>query len=195
MNLELNRNKIVTICILSFLIAYGVYTYNSLIRKDEKVKLQWNEIQNAYQRRFELVPNLVSVVKGGADYEKTILLDITNARSRISSLNTDFSGDTYKTHTAAQNQLANSVNTLILSLEKYPEIKGTRAFNGLQIQLIGTERRIKVARKDFNNDLAKYNIAVKSFPSNVIAMMFGFKSLDGFQAEDGSENVIEIKFD
>ncbi len=173
-----------------------IVTYNGLVKKQEKVKLQWNEVQNTYQRRLDLVPNLVNVVKGGAEYEQTVLQKIVEARSKAASLNVagDVSADKYNQQTAAQNELAGEANKLIIAVEKYPELKGTRAFTGLQAQLIGTERRIKIARKDFNEAIADYNSSVKGFPAKLIAGMLGFAPKEGFQSGVGTEDAIEIKF-
>ena len=172
-------------------------TYNGLVNKEEKVKLQWNEVQNAYQRRTDFIPNVVNVVKGQADFEQTTLVKVTEARSKALSVNVssgDISAENYNQQLAAQNELANATNRLVIAVEKYPELKGTAAFEGLQTQLEGTERRIKVARKDFNESIAAYNSSVKSFPTKIIAGIFGFHAKDGFQADVGADKSVEIKF-
>ena len=175
---------------------YFIFTYNSLVSKDEKVKLQWNEVQNAYQRRLDLVPNLVNVVQGGANYEQTTLQKVTEARAKATSVNVsgDISADTYNRQTAAQNELAGASNRLVIAVENYPDIKGTKAFIGLQVQLEGTERRIKVAREDFNAAIADYNSLVRSSPAKIVAGIFGFKSKEGFQSDAGTDKSVEIKF-
>lgn len=182
--------------IVILLAIYLIVTYNSLVKKDENVKLQWNEVQNTYQRRLDLVPNLVNVVKGGADYEQTTLQQLVEARSKAASVNVsgDLSADKYNQQTAAQDELAGIANRLMVTVEKYPDIKGTRAFNDLQVQLVGTERRIKVARKNFNESIATYNTSVKGFPTKLVAGMFGFKPKEGFQSDSGTDKAVEIKF-
>lgn len=173
-----------------------VTTYNALVKKDEKVKLQWNEVQNAYQRRLDLIPNLVSTVKGGADFEQTTLQKIAEARSKAASVrtNTDLSADNYNQQSAAQDELAGAANRLIIAVEKYPDLKGSGAFRDLQTQLERTELRIKMARKDFNEAIGTYNSSVRGFPAKLVASMLGFRAKEGFQSDAGAEKSVEIKF-
>lgn len=174
-----------------------VSTYNSLVSKEEKVKLQWNEVQNVYQRRLDLIPNIVNVVKGAADFEQTTLEKITETRTRASQVTlsaNEATGDNFQKVQAAQDSLASATNRLIVSIEKYPSLKGTAAFSGLQTQLEGTERRIKVARKDFNEAIADYNKSVRTFPANVISKLLGFSPKEGFVADPNADKAIEIKF-
>ncbi|MFT3910304.1 MAG: LemA family protein [Ferruginibacter sp.] len=173
-----------------------IVIYNSLVKKQELVKLDWNEVQNTYQRRMDLIPNLVNTVKGGAEYEQSTLQKVIEARSKAGSVNVEAgpSADTYNKQAAAQDELAGATNRLIISAEKYPDIKGTKAFSELQAQLEGTERRIKVARKDFNGAIADYNSSVKAFPTKIVAGLFGFAPKDGFQSDSGTDKAVEIKF-
>ena len=181
------------IVLVILLISAG--SYNSLVKKDEKVKLQWNEVQNAYQRRLDLIPNLVNVVKGVSNYEKEVLTQISEARANAAKFtNTQLSADNLNDQTKSQNELAGATNRLILTIEKYPELRGTSAYRDLQTQLEGTERRIKVARMDFNAAIADYNSSVRSFPKNILAGVLGFPPKSGFQADSGTEKSIEIKF-
>lgn len=182
------------------LVVMGIWlitTFNSLVKKEEQVKLQWNEVQNAYQRRIDLIPNLVNVVKGQADFEQTTLIKVTQARANAAAVNVaagDLTAEKYKQQVAAQDELAAATNRLVIAVEKYPELKGAAAFEGLQTQLEGTERRIKIARKDFNGSIADYNSSVKSFPTKIVAGIFGFKPQEGFQSDAGAEKSVEIKF-
>ena len=180
------------------LVVVGIWlitTYNALVKKDEKVKLQWNEVQNAYQRRLDLIPNIVNVVKGGADYEQSTLQKIIDARAKATSINsTGITAENYQQQTTAQDELAAAANRLIISVEKYPELQGTKAFTGLQTQLERTELRIKIARKDFNGAVAVYNSSVKSFPTKLIASVFGFSAKEGFQSDASADKSVEIKF-
>jgi LemA protein len=175
---------------------YVIATYNSLVNKEEKVKLQWSEVQSAYQRRLDLVPNLVNVVQGGAKYEQTTLQEVTEARAKAARVpvSDTVSADMYNKQSAAQDQLAGAANKLVISVENYPDLKGTKAFTGLQAQLEGTERRIKVARKDFNGAIAGYNSSARGFPAKIVAGMFGFKPKEGFESEAGTDKSVEIKF-
>ena len=183
--------------IFLLLVIYAIITFNSLIQQEEKVKLQWNEVQNAYQRRIDFIPNVVNIVKGQAGFEQETLVKITEARAKASSVTIssgDLSAEKYNQQIAAQNELATATNRLVIAVEKYPELKGTAAFEGLQTQLEGTERRIKIARKDFNAAIAGYNSSVKSFPTKLVAGIFGFLPKEGFQSDAGAEKVVEIKF-
>ena len=194
----MNKRSYSGYIIVGILVVLGIWlitTFNALVKKDEKVKLQWNEVQNAYQRRLDLIPNLVNVVKGGADYEQTTLQKITEARARATSINvTGINAENYQQQTAAQDELAAAANRLLISVEKYPELKGTKAFSGLQTQLERTELRIKIARKDFNKEVADYNSSVKSFPTKVVAGLLGFDAKEGFQSDAGTDKSVEIKF-
>lgn len=181
----------IVLALLAVAALYFGVSYNGLVKKDEQVKLQWNEVQNVYQRRLDLVPNLVQIVKGGADYEKTTLEKIAVARAAAAS---GISAGGYDTQTRAQNEVAAATNRLLINVENYPVLQGTRAFKDLQAQLEGTERRVKFARKDFNAAIANYNSSVRSFPTSITAKLFGFPAKDGFTADAGAENTVEINF-
>jgi LemA protein len=186
----------IVVTVIAVIVIWMIVTYNGLVKKQEKVKLQWNEVQNTYQRRIDLIPNLVNVVKGGASYEQSTLEQVIEARSKATSVNVEgeIAADKFNQQKNAQDELAGAANRLLISVEKYPDIKGTKAFSELQVQLEGTERRIKVARKDFNGAIAAYNSSVKSFPTKIIAGMLGFSAKEGFQADNGADKSTEIKF-
>lgn len=175
---------------------YMIVTFNGLVKKEEKVTLQWNEVQNAYQRRSDLVPNIANVVKGGAAYEQETLRQLTEARAKATSAggSGELTSENYRKQTAAQDELASAANRLLITVEKYPELQGTRAFKDLQVQLVGTERRIKVSRNNFNNAIADYNRSVRSFPTKLVAGLLGFKAKEGFSADAGSDKSVEINF-
>lgn len=181
--------------IVAIVLIWLVVTYNNLVKKDEKVTFQWNEVQNAYQRRLDLIPNIVNTVKGGAGYEQTVLREVTEARANAQRIAvTGVNANAYAQQSAAQDALASAANRLIIAVERYPDIKGTRAFRDLQTQLEGTERRIKVARVDFNESVADYNSSVRNFPAKLVAGMLGFPPKEGFQATAGADKSVEIKF-
>lgn len=194
----MNRKRYSGYIIGGILVVLGIWlitTYNALVQKEEKVKLQWNEVQNAYQRRMDLIPNLVNIVKGGAEYEQTTLQKIAEARAKANSINaTGITAENFQQQSAAQDELAAAANRLLVTIEKYPELKGTKAFAGLQTQLERTELRIKIARKDFNGAVATYNSSVKAFPAKVVAGVFGFDAKEGFQSDAGADRSVEIKF-
>lgn len=182
--------------VILLLVIFMVNTYNSLVKKDEKVKQQWSEVQSTYQRRLDLVPNLVNTVKGVSDFEQSTLEQIAAARGEaLSGMSNDaLTAENYTAQQRAQDNLATATNRLIVVIEKYPTLKGTAAYAGLQTQLEGTERRIKVARNDFNAAVADYNKQVRGFPGNLVAGLFGYKPKEGFEAVAGSDKSVEIKF-
>jgi len=191
----MKKSYIIVAVVVVLVAGWFIVTYNSLVKKDEQVKNEWNEVQNAYQRRMDLVPSLVNIVKGAANYEQTTLVDVTEARSKAASVDvTNISANAYNQQAAAQDALAASSNRLLVSVENYPQLKGTDAFKGLQVQLEGTERRIKFARKDFNAAIADYTSSVRSFPTSIVAGITGFQPKDGFQADVGTDKSVEIKF-
>ena len=176
---------------------FFIINYNGLVKKEEQVKLQWNEVQNAYQRRTDFIPNVVNIVKGQTNFEQTTLVQVTEARARASAVTVsanNLTAESYNQQVAAQDGLAAATNRLLITVEKYPDLKGAAAFRGLQTQLEGTERRIKVARKDFNGAIQDYNSTVRSFPTKIVAGIFGFKAKDGFQSDAGANRAVEIKF-
>ena len=191
--------KLSGIIILSILVVVGIWlitTYNGLVKKSEQVNLQWNEVQNAYQRRLDLIPNLVNTVKAGADFEQTTLQKIAEARAKATSVlqNTSLTAENYQQQSAAQNELAGAANRLIAVVERYPDLKGTEAFRSLQTQLERTELRIAIARKDFNAAIANYNSSVRGFPTKLAAGLLGFHAKEGFKADAGADKATEIKF-
>lgn len=176
---------------------FSMINYNALVKKEELVKLQWNEVQNAYQRRIDFIPNVVNVVKGQADFEQTTLQQLTEARTKAANITVsanEITVEKFNQQSAAQDGLAAATNRLLITVEKYPELKGAAAFKGVQAQLEGTERRIKVARKDFNVAVADYNSSVRSFPTKLVAGISGFKIKEGFEADAGADKSVEIKF-
>jgi LemA protein len=181
------------VVVILFLFVY--LTYNSLINRDEDVNNKWADVQITYQLRLNLVPNLVSIVKGVSEFEQNTLESIALARSRaISGKPEGITAGSYDQQRVLQDSVATAANRLIVRLEKYPVLKGTDAYVGLQVQLEGIERRIKVARNDFNKAVASYNTKVRSFPSSIVAGIFGFRRKEGFEATTGADKAVEIKF-
>jgi LemA protein len=186
--------------IAAIFILLGIFlwiTFNSLVNKEEKIKLQWNEIQNAYQRRLDLIPTLITTVQGGAKYEQTVLQEVIAARAKANYVNVkqnEVSAQGNDAQMQAQNELATVSNKLLLTVEKYPELKGTKPFTTLQTQLERTELRIKIARKDFNESIQAYNTSVRNFPTSIVASIFKFGSKNGFESNAGAEKATEIKF-
>ncbi len=193
----MNTKKIGLIAlVLGAIIALTFYFgYNAFVKLDEEVKVKWAEVQSSYQRRTDLIPSLVNVVKGSTDYEKETLRQVTEARSKAGQLSvTGIDYDGYQQQEAVQANLTNNLNRVIAVVEKYPELQSTNQFKTLQAQLEGTERRIKFARKDFNEAIRVYNSKARSFPWNIVGSVLGFKPKDGFKADAGAETVQEVKF-
>jgi LemA protein len=196
----MNNKRYSGFIIGGILVLLGIFlmvTFNGLVKKEEKVKVQWSEVQNAYQRRLDLIPNLVNTVEGNANFEKNVLQEVSEARAKANYVNVssnDVSANGYKAQKEAQDQLAAAANRLIINVEKYPDLQGAKAFTTLQTQLERTELRIKTARKDFNESIQTYNSSTRSFPTSLVAKLFGFKNKDGFQSDASAETVTEIKF-
>jgi LemA protein len=171
--------------------------YNGIVREDESVKNSWANVQSAYQRRSDLIPNLVNTVKGAADFEKSTLTQVVEARSRATSINISADSLTPENLAAfqqAQAQVSSSLGRLLAVAEAYPDLKANQNFRDLQTQLEGTENRINVSRNDFNTAVNSYNVKVRTFPMNIFAGMFGFRAKAPFQADTGSQRAPEVKF-
>lgn len=182
--------------VIALLAIFFFATYNGLVKKEEAVTKTWNNIQSDYQRRLDLLPNLVATVKQSSEYEKDVLVKLTEARAKAAQLNVsgDATYENYQKSEVANNEVVASANRVIAVVEKYPDIKTTTSFLRLQDQLEGTERRIKFSRNDFNNAVMNYNKAVRSFPSSIAAGLLGFKVKEGFQAMAGTDKAPEITF-
>lgn len=192
-----NRVWVVIIGIFAILVIYTGVTYNGLVKRDEAVKLTWGNLQNAYQRRLDLIPNLVTVVKGSSDYERQTLQQLADARAKAQQVIVGTAGlepANYQRQEQAQAAMVLSVNKVIAIVEKYPDLQSTKSYVYLQVQLEGTERRIKVSRDDFNVSVATYNKMVRGFPSDIPAGLFGFRPKEGFQSSSGAETPPEVKF-
>ena len=167
--------------------------YNDVIDRDEQVKASWAEVQNQYKRRADLVPNLVSTVKGAGQFEQDTLTKVVEARSKVAGSTID-DPEKLKKFEAAQNELSGSLSRLLVVSEQYPTLKATDAFRDLQSQLEGTENRITVARKRYIEDVAEYNALVQKFPTSIGASMRGRAVRPTFEAAPGAENAPQVKF-
>jgi LemA protein len=165
--------------------------YNALNAGDEQIKAAWSEVVNQYQRRADLIPNLVRTVEGFAEQEREVLIGVTEARSRVSSIEVspEMISDpaTMQSFQAAQGELSNALSRLLVTVERYPELKSDQNFRDLQAQLEGTENRIAVARNRFIESVREYNTVVRSFPTNLTAMLFGFDVKPNFTVENEAE--------
>lgn len=172
-------------------------TYNSLVTGDEAVKSAWSQVENVYQRRADLIPNLVAIVKGYANHESSTLQAVVDARAKATSINVDaskLSEEQIAAFQKAQGELSSALSRLLAVSEAYPELKANENFKELQAQLEGTENRIAVERKNYNETAKHYNVKVRSFPTNLIAGMFGFGQKGYFQANEGAQNAPVVEF-
>src|SRR6476620_9106422 len=178
----------------------GCGSYNRLVTLEQNVNKKWADVQSVYQRRADLIPNLVSTVQGAANFEKSTLTEVTNARASVGQVKLDPSkaptdAAELEKFQKAQGQLSNALSRLLVVSERYPDLKATAAFQNLQAQLEGTENRISVERNNFNAAVQEYNTALETFPTNMLNKMFGFKPRPFFNAAPGAEKAPEVKFD
>lgn len=184
--------------VLVLLLFWGCGQYNNLVQQDEVVKKSWNDVQSQYQRRADLIPNLVNTVKGEANFERGTLNDVINARARATSMQVspeNLTPENIEKFQQAQTQLSGALSRLLVTVERYPNLRANDAFRNLQTQLEGTENRIAVARNDFNTTVQAYNTQVRRFPVNIFAGMMGFPPRQGFTADPGSQNAPKVDFE
>ena len=189
---------IIVVVALLFVVVLGVSGYNGLVKKNEAVNTGWSQVENVYQRRADLIPNLVETVKGAANFEQETLTRVVEARASASQvkLTPEMLNDpqAMQKFDAAQGELSGALSRLLVTVEQYPELKANANYLALQEQLEGTENRIAVERGRFNEVARDYNVAVKRFPMNFFAGMFGFDPKAYFQAAEGSEQAPRVKF-
>ena len=172
--------------------------YNGLVGQRENVNRSFANLQSQYQRRADLVPNLVNTVKGAANFEQETLTEVTEARAKATSINIDPSKATPQQlaqYQSSQGELSQALGRLLAVTENYPELKAVAGFQDLQVQLEGTENRISVARNDFNAAASGYNARIQTFPTNITAGIFGFDKFTYFEAEDGAKNAPDVNFE
>lgn len=192
-----NKGLIITIVVIALVAIWGISSYNGLVSMDENVSNQWANVETQYQRRSDLIPNLVNTVKGYAKHESQTLEAVMAARSQATQVKIDPSNCTPQQLAAyqkAQGDVTTALGKLLAITENYPDLKANQNFLELQSQLEGTENRINVARKDFNDTAKKYNTSLRRFPRNIIASMFGFEKRNYFEAEAGAEKAPKVEF-
>lgn len=192
-----NKGLIITVVVIALVAIWGISSYNGLVSMDENVSNQWANVETQYQRRSDLIPNLVNTVKGYAKHESETLESVMAARSQATQVKIDPSNCTPQQLAAyqkAQGDVTTALGKLLAITENYPDLKANQNFLELQSQLEGTENRINVARKDFNDTAKKYNTSLRSFPRNIIASMFGFEKRNYFEAEAGAEKAPKVEF-
>lgn len=189
--------KWIALGVLVILVLWTFGAYNGLVNKDEAANNQWANVESQYQRRLDLIPNLVNTVKGYANFEQQTLTQVIEARSKATSVTIDpskITPDQLQQFQAAQDGLSNALSRLMVVVERYPELKANQNFLDLQAQLEGTENRIAVERKRFNDVVNIYNASIRRFPAVVIAGMFGFERKGYFEAQAGAEQAPEVQF-
>lgn len=192
-----NKGLIITIVVIVLVALWGILSYNGLVGMDENVSNKWANVETQYQRRSDLIPNLVNTVKGYAKHESQTLEAVMAARSQATQVKIDPSNCTPQQLAAyqkAQGDVTTALGKLLAITENYPDLKANQNFLELQSQLEGTENRINVARKDFNDSAKKYNTSLRRFPRNIIASMFGFEKRNYFEAEAGAEKAPKVEF-
>ncbi len=187
------------IAVVAILVIWGIASYNGLVNKDETVTKAWANVETDYQRRADLIPNLVEVVKGYAEHESNTFKEVVEARAKATSLQVNIEDVTEENMTKleefqkAQGELSTALGKLLAITEAYPDLKANENFKDLQVQLERTENRIKESRKEYNEAVQKYNVSVRRFPSNIIANICGFEKKVPFQAAEGAEKAPDLK--
>ena len=195
--MKLSKSLIGIIAAVVIIGGWAVSAYNSMVGEQEKATTAFANVQSAYQRRADLIPNLVETVKGYAAHEKETLEGVVNARSKATQMTVDpdnLTPEKLQEYQKAQGELGAALGRLIAISESYPDLKANENFRDLQVQLEGTENRINEARNKFNSVVQEYNVVIRSFPKNLLAGLFGFDKMTKFEAEAGAEKAPEVKF-
>ena len=189
---------VIVVAVLAIILLWGVGVNNRLVTQDENVQKAWAQVENVYKRRMDLVPQLVATVQGAADYERSVLTEVTNARAGVEQTKVDpseLSEEQVKAYQQAQDRLSKAVaNTIKVTVERYPELTATQGFRDLQTQLEGTENRIAVERGKFNEAVQSYNTQLRRFPTSIIAGMLGFSKKGYFSAPEEASEPVKVEF-
>lgn len=192
----MKKGTILLIAIIAVVVLWGVSIYNNMVSHDEAVTKAWANVESQYQRRADLIPNLVATVKGYAAHESETLQAVTDARAKATSISIDgnMTAEQFQQYQAAQNEVTGALGRLIAIAENYPDLKANQNFLELQAELEGTENRIAVERQNFNDAAKTYNTYIRRFPQTLFASAFGFDKKDYFEAEAGSEKAPTVEF-
>ena len=193
----MKKTWIIILAAVALIAIFCATSYNSMVSQDEAVGTAWSNVENQYQRRADLIPNLVNTVKGYANHEKETLEAVISARAKATqtSINlNEISSEKMAAFQQAQGELSSALSRLMVSIERYPDLKANQNFQALQAQLEGTENRISVERRKFNEIARAYNTIIRRFPKNIVAGLFGFEKRPYFEAQEGSEKAPEVKF-
>ncbi len=193
----MKKTWIIIIAVIAVIAIYGVSSYNSMVSQEEAVGTAWSNVENQYQRRADLIPNLVNTVKGYAAHEKETFDAVVSARAKATQTTVsidDLTPEKMEAYQRAQGEVGSALSRLLAVTENYPELKANENFQTLQAQLEGTENRISVERRNFNDVVRAYNASIRRFPKNIFAGMFGFEKRPYFEAQEGAEKAPEVKF-
>lgn len=193
----MKKSTIIIIAVIAIIAIGAISAYNGLVKMDESVSTAWSNVENQYQRRSDLIPNLVNTVKGYATHEKETFQAVTEARSKATQMTisaNELTSEKLLEYQKAQGEVGAALSRLLAITEAYPDLKANENFKELQAQLEGTENRISVERKNFNEVARSYNTAVRTFPKTIIASMFGFEKRPYFEAEEGASKAPEVLF-
>ena len=193
----MSKNTLIIIAVVVVAVLWGISAYNGMVNVEEQATTEWAKVQSAYQRRADLIPNLVETVKGYASHEKQTLEDVVNARAKATSINVNaenLSAEQLQQVQAAQGELSQALGRLIAVSEAYPDLKANENFRDLQVQLEGTENRINEARNSFNTAVQNYNVKIRRFPNSLLAGIFGFDKMTKFEADASAQKAPEVKF-
>ncbi|MBO5872390.1 MAG: LemA family protein [Bacteroidaceae bacterium] len=193
----MQKSTIITLVVIGLVAIWSISGYNSLVSSDEEAQTKWADVETQYQRRADLIPNLVNTVKGYAAHESETLQAVVEARAKATSVSIDpsnMSAEQIANFQKAQDGVSSALSKLLVTVEKYPDLKANENFKELQAQLEGTENRISVARRDYNDASRQYNTSLRSFPKNILASLFGFEKRAYFEAQAGTEQAPSVQF-
>ena len=193
----MKKSTIIILVVVGIAVVWAIMGYNGMVKADEAVSTAWSNVENQYQRRADLIPNLVNTVKGYAAHEKETLDAVVTARTRATQMTVnadDLTPEKLQAYQKAQGEVGSALGRLLAITENYPDLKANQNFLELQAQLEGTENRISVERRNFNEAAKNYNTAIRTFPRNLLAGMFGFEKRPYFEAEEGASKAPEVKF-
>lgn len=193
----MKKSTIITLVVIGLVAIWGISGYNSLVSSDEEAQTKWADVETQYQRRADLIPNLVNTVKGYTAHESETLQAVVEARAKATSVSIDpsnMSAEQIANFQKAQDGVSSALSKLLVTVEKYPDLKANENFKELQAQLEGTENRISVARRDYNDASRQYNTSLRSFPKNILASLFGFEKRAYFEAQTGTEQAPSVQF-
>ena len=193
----MKKSSIIIIAVIAIVTIWAISGYNGMVNKEETVSNAWANVEAAYQRRADLIPQLVNTVKGYANHEKTTLDAVVSARTKATQMTVDvgeLTEENIQKYQEAQGEVGAAIGRLLAITESYPELKANENFSELQAQLEGTENRINEVRKNYNASVKEYNVSVRKFPNNILAGMFGFERKAEFKAEEGASKAPEVNF-